>query len=81
MTDATRAAMKPESFDKEYVRRWLAAQGFTGDGEIPRLPDDVRVEAARRYLHAYERITGLPFVADLRPALPRIRAALQIPAV
>ncbi|MFL5163764.1 MAG: phosphoribosylaminoimidazolesuccinocarboxamide synthase, partial [Microvirga sp.] len=29
----------PESFDKEYVRRFLAAQGFMGDGPIPAIPD------------------------------------------
>ncbi len=68
---------EPESFDKEYVRRWLAAQGFTGDGPVPAMPDGVRVEAARRYVEAFERITGRPFVADLRAPLPRIRAALQ----
>ena len=35
------------------------------------------LEAARRYVEAFERITGRPFVADLRAPLPRIRAALQ----
>ena len=69
---------EPESLDKEYVRRWLAAAGFTGDGPVPTIPDDVRVEAARRYVDAYERITGRAFVADLRPPLPRIRAALGL---
>ncbi len=69
---------EPESLDKEYVRRWLAAKGFTGDGPAPALPDDVRMEAARRYVDAYERITGRAFVADLRPPLARIRAALGI---
>jgi phosphoribosylaminoimidazole-succinocarboxamide synthase len=68
---------EPESFDKEYVRRWLAAAGFTGDGDAPALPDAVRLEAARRYLSAYERITGEPFVADVTDPLPRLRAALQ----
>ncbi len=71
---------EPESFDKEYVRRWLAAEGFTGDGEIPPLPDAVRLEAARRYIAAYERITGEAFVADARDPLPRLRAALQLTA-
>ncbi len=40
-----RAGEEPESFDKEYVRRWLAAEGFKGDGPIPPIPDEVRVEA------------------------------------
>ena len=69
---------EPESFDKEYVRRWLAAQGFTGDGPIPPIPDDVRVEASRRYATASEQILGAPFVPDLSPAEPRIRASLGL---
>jgi hypothetical protein len=71
---------EPESFDKEYVRRWLAAEGFTGEGDIPPLPDAVRLVAARRYISAYERITGEAFVADARDPLPRLRAALQLTA-
>ena len=67
---------EPESLDKEYVRRWLAAQGFTGDGEVPALTDSVRIEAAKRYVEAFERITGTVFVADLRPPAARIEAAL-----
>lgn len=70
------AGEEPESLDKEFVRRWLAAQGFTGDGEAPALTDEVRLEAARRYVEAFERITGRPFVADLRPPQARIEAAL-----
>jgi phosphoribosylaminoimidazole-succinocarboxamide synthase len=72
------AGQEPESFDKEYVRRWLAAQGFQGDGPVPALPDDVRIEAARRYIEAYERVVGDAFVADLRPPLPRIARALGL---
>jgi phosphoribosylaminoimidazole-succinocarboxamide synthase len=55
----------PESFDKEYVRRWLAEQGYKGDGPSPTLPDDVRVEAARRYIEACETIRGQAFVPDM----------------
>ena len=73
-----RAREEPESFDKEYVRRWLAAQGFTGDGPIPAIPDDVRVEAARRYIEASEAITGAPFVPDL--AEPQARMRARVPA-
>jgi phosphoribosylaminoimidazole-succinocarboxamide synthase len=63
---------EPESFDKEYVRRWLAAQGFRGEGAIPAIPDDVRVEAAARYAEAFERITGSAFEPDLEDPAARI---------
>src|SRR5690606_13253478 len=68
----------PESFDKEYVRRWLAQQGFKGEGPIPALPDDVRVEASRRYIEAYETITGEPFVPDLDEPNARLRKNLGL---
>ncbi len=68
----------PESFDKEYVRRWLAEQGFTGDGPIPTIPDDVRVEAARRYIGIFEALTGEPFVPDTSSPLERMRTNLGI---
>lgn len=69
---------EPESFDKEYVRRWLAAEGFTGDGPIPRIPDEVRVEAARRYIEACDTIRGEPFVPDTTPPIPRIMKNLAL---
>lgn len=50
--------------DKEYIRSWLADQGFLGDGPIPAIPDDVKVEAAGRYIQAYELITGQDFVVN-----------------
>ena len=59
------------------MRRWLAAQGFVGEGEIPALTDEVRMEAARRYITAFELITGTEFTPDLRPPGPRIEAVLR----
>ena len=70
--------LDPESFDKEYVRRWLAGQGYKGDGPIPAIPDDVRVEAARRYIEAFETITGQSFVPDLEEPTARIRRNLGL---
>jgi len=61
------AGLDPESFDKEYVRRWLVGRGFSGDGAIPELPDDVRVEATSRYIEAIEKVTGVPFHPHLGP--------------
>lgn len=62
----------PESFDKEYVRRYLAGIGFKGDGAIPPIPDDVRIEAARRYIEAFEKITGTTFTPNLEDPAVRI---------
>jgi phosphoribosylaminoimidazole-succinocarboxamide synthase len=70
----------PESFDKEYVRRYLAGLGFKGDGPIPAIPDEVRVEAARRYIEAYERITGSAFTPNLDDPAVRIPRNLGLGA-
>jgi phosphoribosylaminoimidazole-succinocarboxamide synthase len=72
------AGQDPESFDKEYVRRFLAEQGFRGDGPIPPIPDDIRIEATYRYIEAVERITGEAFVPNLEEPLVRIRKNLGI---
>jgi phosphoribosylaminoimidazole-succinocarboxamide synthase len=66
------AGEAPESFDKEYVRRYLAERGFRGDGPIPELPAELRIEASRRYVEAVERITGASFEPNLDDPLPRI---------
>lgn len=54
-----------KKIDKEYLREWLAAQGFRGDGDVPHIPDEVRIETARRYIEAYELITGREFTAEV----------------
>lgn len=71
-------AGKPQrKIDKEYVREWLADKGFLGDGEVPVLPDEVKVEAAKRYIQAYEMITGEEFVIDSTPVQVRVENALK----
>ena len=69
---------EPESLDKEYVRRYLAKLGFIGDGPIPPIPEDVRIEAARRYIEAYETVTGTTFVPDLDEPADRLRRTLGL---
>jgi phosphoribosylaminoimidazole-succinocarboxamide synthase len=71
------AGENPESFDKEYVRRWLAGQGFRGDGPIPTIPDEIRLEAARRYIEACETVQGKPFTVSLEPPAARIERNLR----
>ncbi len=69
---------EPRSFDKEFVRRFLAGQGFQGDGPIPEIPDEIRVEASALYIEALETITGAPFVPDLDPPGDRLRRNLGL---
>ena len=68
----------PRAIDKEYVRLWLGEQGYKGDGPPPVLPDEVRCEAARRYVEIYEQLTGLRFEPNTDEPLQRIRANLGL---
>ena len=68
----------PAAIDKEYVRLWLAEQGYKGDGRPPELPIEVRVEAATRYISAFEQVTGRAFVPDLEDPTSRIRRHLGL---
>jgi phosphoribosylaminoimidazole-succinocarboxamide synthase len=56
-----RKGEEQRKLDKEYVRAWLAAQGYLGDGKPPKIIDEVKIEAAKRYIEAYEKITGKKF--------------------
>jgi phosphoribosylaminoimidazole-succinocarboxamide synthase len=71
--------LDPEPLDKDFVRRYYTALGYRGDGEAPPLPPEVRIGAAKRYMEAYERITGEEFVPDTDPPLPRIAKNLGLP--
>jgi phosphoribosylaminoimidazole-succinocarboxamide synthase len=70
----------PESFDKEYVRRWLVDQKYKGEGPIPTLPDDVRLEAARRYIEACETVRGAAFAPNVESPAARLLRNLQQPS-
>jgi len=67
----------PPSLDKDYVRRYLTSVGYTGDGKPPALPDDVRIEAAKRYVKAFETVTGQEFVPNEEEPSTRILKNVQ----
>ena len=46
------------SFDKQYVRNWLETQPWDKTPPAPPLPAEVVEGTKRRYLEAYERLTG-----------------------
>jgi len=49
------------SFDKQYVRDWLAASGWDREPPAPELPPEVVARTRERYVTAYERLTEQPF--------------------
>lgn len=67
---------EPRPLDKEYVRRWYAERGYTGEGPPPPLADEVRLEAARRYIEVFERLTGHAFVPETDEPRVRLRRRL-----
>jgi phosphoribosylaminoimidazole-succinocarboxamide synthase len=74
---AMSAGEDPRALDKEFVRRSFAKDGYVGDGPPPPMSDELRIEAARRYIEIYEQMTGKAFVPDLTPPADRIHAALK----
>jgi phosphoribosylaminoimidazole-succinocarboxamide synthase len=69
----------PDSFDKDFLRRWVAARCDPYRDPIPPIPRDIIAEAARIYISVFETITGEGFAAAQpeTPVLERIRANLR----
>jgi phosphoribosylaminoimidazole-succinocarboxamide synthase len=67
---------KPESFDKDFVRNWVAARCDPYKDPIPEIPTDLIRDTSLVYIRAYETITGRRFVPGEQPPLPRIRRNL-----
>lgn len=49
---------EPSSFDKQYVRNWLDAEGWDHESTPPVLPDEVVRGTLERYVEAFRRVTG-----------------------
>ncbi|MSP50710.1 MAG: phosphoribosylaminoimidazolesuccinocarboxamide synthase [Alphaproteobacteria bacterium] len=70
---------RPESFDKDFVRNWVAERCDPYKDPIPKIPEEMILKTAEVYIGAYETITGKAFVfpsAD-EPILTRIRRNLS----
>jgi phosphoribosylaminoimidazole-succinocarboxamide synthase len=48
------------SFDKQYLRDWLSSTGWDKTPPPPTLPAEVIAETQKKYLEAYELLTGSP---------------------
>ncbi|WBV44389.1 phosphoribosylaminoimidazolesuccinocarboxamide synthase [Pseudoroseomonas cervicalis] len=71
------AGEKPESFDKDFVRSWVAARCDPYKDPIPEIPEDLILATAAVYIEAFETITGQRFaLPPAQPPLARIRDRL-----
>jgi phosphoribosylaminoimidazole-succinocarboxamide synthase len=73
------AGEPPDSFDKDFLRRWVAARCDPYRDPIPPIPREIIAEAARIYVSVFETITGESFAVAQpdTPVLERIRANLR----
>ncbi|MCB8922240.1 MAG: phosphoribosylaminoimidazolesuccinocarboxamide synthase [Ardenticatenaceae bacterium] len=76
LADSYQPGVTPENFDKEFMRKWFAAQGYRGDGIPPTMPPNFIAQVAARYMTAYEKLTGQAFVPGEQPVVDRIRKNL-----
>ncbi|MEA2947417.1 MAG: phosphoribosylaminoimidazole-succinocarboxamide synthase, partial [Alphaproteobacteria bacterium] len=69
----------PDTLDKDFVRRWVAARCDPYKDPIPEIPQEVILQAAATYIDVYEKLTGREFaLPDLAvPPLARVRANLR----
>ena len=73
------AGEPPDTLDKDFVRRWVAARCDPYKDPIPEIPPDVILDAAARYVGVYEQLTGcaLDLPDATVPPLARIRGNLK----
>ncbi|HZH45008.1 MAG TPA: phosphoribosylaminoimidazolesuccinocarboxamide synthase [Roseococcus sp.] len=70
------AGEAPESFDKDFVRAWVAARCDPYHDPIPEIPAELIADTAAIYAEAFETITGQRFTPPDGPVLERIRRNL-----
>jgi len=64
---------EPENFDKEFLRLWYAEKGYKGDGEPPKMSEELIVALSERYIAVYEKLTGKTFEEFEYPIQERIK--------
>ncbi len=69
---------KPESFDKDFVRNWVASRCNPYSEPIPEIPGELIEQTSQVYVQAFEMITGSAFVPPPPGEVPleRIRQNL-----
>jgi phosphoribosylaminoimidazole-succinocarboxamide synthase len=72
------AGERPDSFDKDVMRAWVAARCDPYKDPIPSIPEEIVLATAQVYIDAFERMTGQAFAYPdaSEPVLTRIRRNL-----
>jgi phosphoribosylaminoimidazole-succinocarboxamide synthase len=73
------AGERPDSFDKDVIRAWVAARCDPYKDDVPEIPPELIWKTALTYVEAYQRITGRPFEppAPVPPVHDRVLASLE----
>ena len=67
---------RPESFDKDFVRSWVADRCDPYSEPIPDIPAELIAQTSQVYVRAFETITGRTFEPPTGDPLERIRRNL-----
>jgi phosphoribosylaminoimidazole-succinocarboxamide synthase len=65
------AGDRPDSFDKDVIREWVAARYDPYGHDVPEIPPELIWKTALTYVEAHERITGRAF--EPPPPSPSVR--------
>ncbi len=74
------AGERPESFDKDFVRDWVAKRCDPYRDPIPTIPADLIEQTSAVYAQAFETITGEPFRPDASGPTPLARVRRNLAA-
>ncbi|ACT56966.1 phosphoribosylaminoimidazolesuccinocarboxamide synthase [Candidatus Liberibacter asiaticus] len=74
-----REGITPIGLDKDFIRNWILTRCNPYRDNIPDIPENIILRTSQTYIAAYEKITGLKFIADNSelPPLERIRNNLR----
>ena len=74
------AGERPDSFDKDFVRDWVAKRCDPYVDPIPAIPPDLIEETSAVYARAFQTITGTPFRPDTSGPTPLERVRRNVAA-
>jgi len=65
-----------KSLDKEYLRQWLMDNNFKGEGTPPVIPLEIKTEVIKRYITAYNCITGSNYSLENKDSMKLLDQAV-----